>query len=121
MGQKRTRNEGVMDKTMKSGQSLSQILISVVDTTDYLGGNVCMQILSNWRQLGPQAKTFKQESYFNYDVQLPNRQELLRSSRNLDQKMTHWHKEHSNSLCSQDHILRTQVHLCARPVPLENR
>uniref|UniRef100_A0A2N9J9D1 Uncharacterized protein n=1 Tax=Fagus sylvatica TaxID=28930 RepID=A0A2N9J9D1_FAGSY len=35
--------------------------------------------------------------------------------------MTPWHKEHSNGLRSQDHILRTQARLCARPVPLENR
>uniref|UniRef100_A0A2N9ELR4 Uncharacterized protein n=1 Tax=Fagus sylvatica TaxID=28930 RepID=A0A2N9ELR4_FAGSY len=40
---------------------------------------------------------------------------------NLNQKMTPWHKEHSNGLRSQDHILRTQARLCARPVPLENR
>uniref|UniRef100_A0A2N9HA16 Uncharacterized protein n=1 Tax=Fagus sylvatica TaxID=28930 RepID=A0A2N9HA16_FAGSY len=63
----------------------------------------------------------EQEGYFNYDVQLPDRQELLRSSRNLDQKMTPLHKEHSNGLCSQDHILRTQARLCARPVPLKSR
>ena len=80
-----------------------------------------MRILSNRRKLGLQAETFKQEGYFNYDMQLPNRQELLRSSRNFDQKMTPWHKEHSNGLCSQDHILRTQVCLCVRPVLLESR
>uniref|UniRef100_A0A2N9HYU6 RNase H type-1 domain-containing protein n=1 Tax=Fagus sylvatica TaxID=28930 RepID=A0A2N9HYU6_FAGSY len=34
-------------------------------------------------------------------------------------KMTPWHKEHSDGLRSQDHILRTQTRLCARPVPLE--
>uniref|UniRef100_A0A2N9HUN9 Retrotransposon gag domain-containing protein n=1 Tax=Fagus sylvatica TaxID=28930 RepID=A0A2N9HUN9_FAGSY len=54
-------------------------------------------------------------------TQLSDRQELLRSSRNLSQKMTPWHKEHSNGLCSQDHILRTQARLCARPVPLKSR
>ena len=80
-----------------------------------------MRILSNRRQLGLQAETFKQEGYFNYDVQLPDRQELLRSSWNLDQKMTPWHKEHSNGLYSQDHILRTQARLCIRPVLLESR
>uniref|UniRef100_A0A2N9GSA8 Uncharacterized protein n=1 Tax=Fagus sylvatica TaxID=28930 RepID=A0A2N9GSA8_FAGSY len=42
-------------------------------------------------------------------------------SRNLNQKMTPWHKEHSNGLRSQDHILRTQARLCARPVPLKSR
>ncbi len=110
-----------MDKTVKSGPTLSQILLSVVDKTDYLGGSVCTWTLSNQRQLGLQFETFKQEGYFNYNVQLPDRQELLRSSRNLDQKMTPWHKGHSNNLCSQDHILRTQVHLCTRPVPLESR
>jgi hypothetical protein len=110
-----------MDKTVKNGPTLSQILLSVVDKTAYLGGNVCTRILSNRGQLGPQAETFKQEGYFNYDVQLPDRQELLRSSRNLDQKMTPWHKEHSNGLCLQDHILRTQARLCARPVLLESR
>ena len=110
-----------MDKIVKNGPTLSQILLSVVDKTTYLGGNVFTRILSTRQKLGPQAKTFKQEGYFNYDVQLPDRQELLRSSRNLNQKMTPWHKEHSNGLCLQDHILRTQVHLCARPVLLETR
>uniref|UniRef100_A0A2N9G2Y7 Senescence-associated protein n=1 Tax=Fagus sylvatica TaxID=28930 RepID=A0A2N9G2Y7_FAGSY len=36
-------------------------------------------------------------------------------------KMTPWHKEHSDGLRSQDHILRTQARLCARPVPLKSR
>uniref|UniRef100_A0A2N9HA82 Uncharacterized protein n=1 Tax=Fagus sylvatica TaxID=28930 RepID=A0A2N9HA82_FAGSY len=54
-------------------------------------------------------------------MQLSDRQELLRSSRNLSQKLTPWHKEHSDGLRSQDHILRTQTRLCARPVPLKSR
>ena len=78
-----------MDKIVKNGPTLRKILLSVVDKTAYLGGNVFAQILSNRPQLGPQAKTFKQEGHFNYDMQLLNRQELLRLSRNLDQKMTH--------------------------------
>uniref|UniRef100_A0A2N9FB32 RNA-directed DNA polymerase n=1 Tax=Fagus sylvatica TaxID=28930 RepID=A0A2N9FB32_FAGSY len=65
--------------------------------------------------------TLRQEVHFSYRTQLSDRQELLRSSRNLSQKMTPWHKEHSDGLRSQDHILRTQARLCARPVPLENR
>uniref|UniRef100_A0A2N9ERI3 Uncharacterized protein n=1 Tax=Fagus sylvatica TaxID=28930 RepID=A0A2N9ERI3_FAGSY len=80
-----------------------------------------MKILSDPLQLGPQAKTLRQEVHFSYHTQLSDRQELLRSSRNLSQKMTPWHKEHSNGLCSQDHILRTQARLCARPVPLKSR
>uniref|UniRef100_A0A2N9H6Q9 Uncharacterized protein n=1 Tax=Fagus sylvatica TaxID=28930 RepID=A0A2N9H6Q9_FAGSY len=36
-------------------------------------------------------------------------------------KLTPWHKEHSDGLRSQDHILRTQTRLCARPVPLKSR
>uniref|UniRef100_A0A2N9FIZ8 Retrotransposon gag domain-containing protein n=1 Tax=Fagus sylvatica TaxID=28930 RepID=A0A2N9FIZ8_FAGSY len=64
----------------------------------------------------------RSETHFpSYRTQLSDRQELLRSSRNLSQKMTPWHKEHSDGLRSQDHILRTQARLCARPVPLENR
>ena len=110
-----------MVKTVKIGPTLSQILLSVVDKTTYLGGNVCAWILSNWQKLGPRAETLKQEGYFNYGVQLPNRQELLRSSWNLNQKTTPRHKEHSNDLCSRDHISRTQVHLYARPVHLESR
>ena len=110
-----------MDKTVKSGLTLSQILLSVVDKTAYLRGNVCTQNLSNRWQLGPQAKTLKQEGYFNYDMQLPDHQKLLRSSQNLDQKMTPGHKEHPNGLCSQDHILWTQARLYARPVLLESR
>ena len=39
------RNEGVMVKTAKNGPTLSQILLSVVDKTAYLGGNVCAKIL----------------------------------------------------------------------------
>uniref|UniRef100_A0A2N9GC03 Retrotransposon gag domain-containing protein n=1 Tax=Fagus sylvatica TaxID=28930 RepID=A0A2N9GC03_FAGSY len=70
-------------------------------------------------QLGPRAKTLRQEVHFSYHTQLSDHQELLRSSRNLSQKMTPWHKEHSDGLRSQDHILRTQARLCARPVPLE--
>jgi hypothetical protein len=93
-----------MDKTVKNGPTLSQILLSVVDKIAYLGGSICAWILSNRQQLGPQAETFKQEGYFNYDVQLSDRQELLRSSRNLNQKTTPRHKEHSNDLCSRDHI-----------------
>uniref|UniRef100_A0A2N9H8C7 Uncharacterized protein n=1 Tax=Fagus sylvatica TaxID=28930 RepID=A0A2N9H8C7_FAGSY len=87
----------------------------------YLGGNVCAKILSDPLQLGPRAKTLRQEVHFSYHTQLSDRQELLRSSRNLSQKMTPWHKEHSDGLCSQDHILRTQARLCARPVPLKSR
>uniref|UniRef100_A0A2N9G8W4 Uncharacterized protein n=1 Tax=Fagus sylvatica TaxID=28930 RepID=A0A2N9G8W4_FAGSY len=87
----------------------------------YLGGNVCAEILSGPLQLGPRAKTLRQEVHFSYHMQLSDHQELLRSSRNLSQKMTPWHKERSNGLRSQDHILRTQARLCARPVPLENR
>uniref|UniRef100_A0A2N9HZR2 Uncharacterized protein n=1 Tax=Fagus sylvatica TaxID=28930 RepID=A0A2N9HZR2_FAGSY len=79
------------------------------------------KILSDPLQLGPRAKTLRQEVHFSYHTQLSDRQELLRSSRNLSQKMTPWHKEHSDGLRSQDHILRTQARLCARPVPLENR
>uniref|UniRef100_A0A2N9HWC2 Retrotransposon gag domain-containing protein n=1 Tax=Fagus sylvatica TaxID=28930 RepID=A0A2N9HWC2_FAGSY len=73
------------------------------------------EILSDPLQLGPRAKTLRQEVHFSYHMQLSDHQELLRSSRNLSQKMTPWHKEHSNGLRSQDHILRTQARLCARP------
>jgi hypothetical protein len=104
-------------KLRKNGPTLSQILVSVVDKTAHLGGNVCAKILSDPLQLGPRAKTLRQEVHFSYHMQLSDRQEFLRSSRNLSQKMTPWHKEHSDGLCSQDHILRTQTRLCARPVP----
>uniref|UniRef100_A0A2N9GCG2 Retrotransposon gag domain-containing protein n=1 Tax=Fagus sylvatica TaxID=28930 RepID=A0A2N9GCG2_FAGSY len=87
----------------------------------YLGGNVCAKILSDPLQLGPRAKTLRQEVHFSYHTQLSDRQELLRSSRNLSQKLTPWHKEPSDGLRSQDHISRTQAHLCARPVPLKSR
>uniref|UniRef100_A0A2N9EI76 Uncharacterized protein n=1 Tax=Fagus sylvatica TaxID=28930 RepID=A0A2N9EI76_FAGSY len=94
---------------------------SIVDKTAYLGGNVCAKILSDPLQLGPRAKTLRQEVHFSYHTQLSDRQELLRSSRNLSQKLTPWHKEHSDGLRSQDHISRTQARLCARPVPLKSR
>ena len=57
-----------MDKIVKNGPTFSQILLSVIDKTANLGGNVFAQILSNRRQLGLQAETFKQEGHFNYDV-----------------------------------------------------
>uniref|UniRef100_A0A2N9EWE8 Uncharacterized protein n=1 Tax=Fagus sylvatica TaxID=28930 RepID=A0A2N9EWE8_FAGSY len=115
-GRKRTRNERSYGQNCeKTVRTLSQILVSVVDKTAYLGGNVCAKILSDPLQLGPRAKTLRQEVHFSYHMQLSDRQELLRSSRNLSQKMTPWHKEHSDGLCSQDHILRTQARLCARP------
>ena len=66
-----------MVKPVENGPTLSQILLSVVDKTTYLGGNVCAQILSDPLQLGPRAKTFMQEGHSSYDVQLPDRQELL--------------------------------------------
>ena len=120
-GQKRTGKERVIGKTVKNGPTLSQILLGVVDKTAYLGDNVCTAILSDPQQLSPRAETFKQEGCFSYNAQLPDHRELPRSSRNLNQKITPWHKEHSNGLCSQGHILQTQVRLCARPVPLESR
>ena len=110
-----------MDKTVKNGPTLSQILLSEVDKTAYLRGSICAQILSASQRLGPQAETLEREGYFSYNMQLPDRQELLRSNRNLDQKMTPLHEEHSNSLCLQGHISRTQVFLCAGPVLLEIR
>uniref|UniRef100_A0A2N9EG70 Uncharacterized protein n=1 Tax=Fagus sylvatica TaxID=28930 RepID=A0A2N9EG70_FAGSY len=47
-----------------------------------------------------EPRPFRQEVHFSYHTQLSDRQELLRSSRNLNQKMTPWHKEHSNGLRS---------------------
>ena len=87
-------------KLRKNGPTLSQILLSVVDKTTYLRGNVCAKILFDPLQLGLRAKAFMQEGHSSYDVQLPDRQEPLWSGRNLNQKMTPWHKEHSNGLCS---------------------
>uniref|UniRef100_A0A2N9G903 Uncharacterized protein n=1 Tax=Fagus sylvatica TaxID=28930 RepID=A0A2N9G903_FAGSY len=57
-----------------------------------LGGSVCAKILSDPLQLGPRAKTLRQEVHFSYHMQLSDRQEFLRSSRNLSQKMTPWHE-----------------------------
>ena len=48
-----------MFKIMKIGPTLSQSLLNVVDKTAYLGGNICAWILSNRRQVGLQAETFK--------------------------------------------------------------
>uniref|UniRef100_A0A2N9GFV1 Uncharacterized protein n=1 Tax=Fagus sylvatica TaxID=28930 RepID=A0A2N9GFV1_FAGSY len=104
------------------GEDMWRLLLRIEDIWGaYLGGNVCAEILSGPLQFGPRAKTLRQEVHFSYHMQLSDHQELLRSSRNLSQKMTPWHKERSNGLRSQDHILRTQARLCARPVPLENR
>uniref|UniRef100_A0A2N9EYV7 GAG-pre-integrase domain-containing protein n=1 Tax=Fagus sylvatica TaxID=28930 RepID=A0A2N9EYV7_FAGSY len=47
------------------------------------------KILSAPQQLGPQAETLKQGGYFSYNTQLPDRQELLRSSRNLVATLAH--------------------------------
>ena len=65
---------------MKFGPTLSQISLSVVGKTIYLGGSVCMEIPSNPQQLGPRAETLKQEGYSSYHVQLSDCQELLRLS-----------------------------------------
>uniref|UniRef100_A0A2N9EEQ2 Uncharacterized protein n=1 Tax=Fagus sylvatica TaxID=28930 RepID=A0A2N9EEQ2_FAGSY len=108
---------------VENGQTRTPIddQFSPTRPTAYLGGNVCAKILSDPLQLGPRAKTLRQEVHFSYHTQLSDRQELLRSSRNLSQKLTPWHKEHSDGLRSQDHISRTQARLCARPVPLKSR
>ena len=121
MGRKRTRNNRVIGKTAKNGPILSQILLSIVDKNS-LFGRQCLCVDSSQPAVtGPQVETFKEEGNFNYNVQLSDHQELLWSSRNLDQKVTPRHVEHSNSLCSRDRISRTQVHLCARLVLLERR
>ena len=73
-----------MSKTVKIGPTLSQISLSVVGKTAYLGGNVCMEIPSNPRRLGPQAENLRKEGYSSYRAQLSDRQELLQSSRNHD-------------------------------------
>ena len=62
-----------MGKTVKIGPTLSQILLSVVDKTADLRGNVCTRILTNRQQLGLRAETHKQEGHFSYNVQLPDR------------------------------------------------
>ena len=65
-----------MGKIVKIGLTLSQILLSEVDKTTYLRGSICAQIISASQWLGPQAETLKQEGYFSYNTQLPDRQEL---------------------------------------------
>jgi hypothetical protein len=110
-----------MVETAKNSPTLSQILLSIVGKTAYLGGNIRTKILSDPLQLGRRVETLRQEVCFSYRTQLSDHQELPRSSRNLSQKMTPWHKEHSDGLCSQDHVLRTQARLCTRPVPLKSR
>ena len=42
-----------MVKTVKKGPTLSQILLSIVDKTVYLGGNVRTKILFDPQQLVP--------------------------------------------------------------------
>uniref|UniRef100_A0A2N9HI15 CCHC-type domain-containing protein n=1 Tax=Fagus sylvatica TaxID=28930 RepID=A0A2N9HI15_FAGSY len=87
----------------------------------YLGGNVCAKILSDPLQLGPRAKTLRQEVHFSYHTQLSDRQELLRSSRNLSQKMTPWHKEHSNGLLfARSYLANPSSPLC-KACTLERR
>jgi hypothetical protein len=119
MGRKRIRNEGVMSKTVKISPTLSRNFAKYCGKTAYLGGSICMEIPSNPQQFGPQTEVFKQEGYSNYRVQLSDRQELLRSSRNHDQKMTPRHRKHSNGLCSRVRISRIQAHPGAGSVLLE--
>ena len=80
-----------MSKTVKIGSTLSKILLSVVDKRDCLGGGVCTKILSDPQQFGLQVGNFKEEGNFSSNTQLSERQELLRSSRNLNRKMTPRH------------------------------
>ena len=73
-----------MGKTVKIGPTLSQILLSIVNKTAHLRSDVSAWILSNPQQFGLRVETLKQEGYFSYNVQLSNRQKLLRPSRNLN-------------------------------------
>ena len=75
-----------MSKTVKIGPTLSQISLSIVGKTAYLGGNVCMEIPSDYR------------------AQLSDHQELFRSSQNHSQKMTPRHGVHSGGLSSRAYI-----------------
>jgi hypothetical protein len=54
-------------------------------------------------------------------VQLSDRQELLRSGRNLDRKMTPHHENHSGGLCSQGCSSQAQARLLTRFVTLQRR
>ena len=60
-------------KPWKNSPTLSQILLSVVDKTAYLGGNVSTRILTNRQQFGPRTETHKPEGRFSYNTQLPDR------------------------------------------------
>ena len=61
---------------------------TVKKRSNTLGGNVRTKILSDPQQLALRTKILEQGGHFSYNVQLPDRQELFRSSRNLDQKIT---------------------------------
>ena len=98
-------------------------MLSVIDKTAYFGGNVCAKVLSDPLQLGKVctkvlSKTFMQEVHFSYHTQLSDRQELLRSSRNFNQKMTPRHKEHSrvfltrNKLIYKPRCVGKKTHAC---------
>ena len=77
-----------MGKTVKISPTLSKILLSIVDKTARLGGDVCAEILFDLQQFGPQVGNFKEKGNFSSNTKLSNHQELLRSSRNLNRKMT---------------------------------
>uniref|UniRef100_A0A2N9HE27 Uncharacterized protein n=1 Tax=Fagus sylvatica TaxID=28930 RepID=A0A2N9HE27_FAGSY len=70
-----------------------------------------------------EPRPLSKKVHFSYHTcNFPDRQELLRSSRNLDQKTTPWHKEHSNGPCSQDHIFANPKLTSVQGlVPLESR
>ena len=55
----RRETRELWSKLWKNGPTLSQILLSVVDKTAYLGGDVRTKILSDPRQLSPWTKTLK--------------------------------------------------------------
>uniref|UniRef100_A0A2N9GT46 Uncharacterized protein n=1 Tax=Fagus sylvatica TaxID=28930 RepID=A0A2N9GT46_FAGSY len=86
-----TQNEAARTKSACSDEGSShQILPRRRSGTHF--PSVCAKILSDPLQLGPRAKTLRQEVHFSYRMQLSDRQEFLRSSRNLSQKMTPWHE-----------------------------
>uniref|UniRef100_A0A2N9FM93 Uncharacterized protein n=1 Tax=Fagus sylvatica TaxID=28930 RepID=A0A2N9FM93_FAGSY len=79
------QNEATQTKPTRPGRD--QPYLKTLETR--LGAHFLRfgEILSDPQRFGPQVGSFKEEGNFSYNVQLSDRQELLRSSRNLDRKI----------------------------------
>ena len=79
--------------------------------------HACAQSLPDSQQVDLQARARWKEDAFMHGVELSDRQDFPRSSRNLRQKMPSDGQKHSGGLCSRDHIFPAQAQFPANSEP----